>query len=541
MKRFPVCCFLLLFTITLFAQQPGKVARPKLVVGIVVDQMRWDYLYRFYDRYGANGFRRLLNDGFSCENTMINYLPSYTAPGHSCIYTGSVPSIHGIAGNDWIDNLTGKYWYCTEDTSVQPVGGSRFAGMMSPRNLLASTITDELRLATNFRSRVYGISLKDRGAILPAGHLANGAYWFDDSTGNLISSSYYSAQLPSWLVQFNKRRRPDSLLRQSWELAYPASTYKQSITDKNAYEGNFSGEKDPVFPHLSNTPLSYINLRKIPAGNTYTLEAAMACIDGESLGAGDMTDFLCISLSSTDYIGHQFTPNSVEIEDTYLRLDRDLASFFGYLDKKAGKGNYLVFLSADHGAAHNAEYLNDLKLPAGNENETALGGKLRQYVKEAFKQDSLIRGMTNYQVFFNENKISTGGINRAELRDKIRNWFYQQPEVVYVADMENMQSAPIPEPIRNMAINGYNRVRSGSLLVIYNPGWYHGYAKTGTTHGTWNPYDTHIPLLWYGWNISKGSTNKTVHMEDIAPTLAALLHIQMPNGCIGKVITEVAK
>ena len=533
---------LLLLTISINATAKEKnLERPKLVVGIVVDQMRWDYLYRYYERYGNDGFKRLLQEGFSCEQTMINYLPSFTAPGHSCIYTGSVPSIHGIAGNDWIDNLTGRKWYCTEDTTVTPVGGSKAAGMMSPRNLLASTITDELRLATNFQSRVFGFSLKDRGAILPAGHLANGAYWFDDSTGNFMSSSFYSAQLPAWLQEINNRKLANAYLQKVWQLMYPANTYTQSLPDNNIFEGKFSGEIAPVFPHVFKAPFNYNNLRKIPAGNTFTFDAAKACVEGEKMGTRTSIDFLCISLSATDYIGHQFTPNSMEAEDCYLRLDKDLANFLSYLDQNVGKGNYLVFLTADHGAAHNPEYLKSISMNAGMDNETGVYAQLNTYLKQELKHDSLMMGVENYQVFLNRNKIATSGLGEELVKDKIINWFKSQPQIAYVVDMDNLNKTPLPDAIKTKIINGYNRERSGQILLIQNPGWYHGYAATGTTHGTWNPYDTHIPLLWYGWHIAKGASNTTVYMEDITATLAALLHIQMPNGCIGKPIEAVVK
>lgn len=533
--------FLLLTISTSATAKEKTLERPRLVVGIVVDQMRWDYLYRYYERCGNDGFKRLLNEGFSCEQTMIHYLPAFTAPGHTCIYTGSVPSIHGIAGNDWIDNLTGRKWYCTEDSTVNPIGGSKAAGMMSPRNLLASTITDELRLATNFQSRVFGFSLKDRGAILPAGHLANGAFWFDDSTGNFMSSSFYGAQLPTWLQDFNNKKLPDNYLKQGWQLLYPATTYVQSLPDNNAFEGKFLGETTPTFPHVFKAPFNYNNLRKIPAGNTFTFDATKACVEGEHLGLQSTSDFLCISLSATDYIGHQFTPNSMEAEDCYMRLDKDLADFLAYLDTKIGKGNYLVFLTADHGAAHNPEYLKGIKINAGMENEASVYAQLYSYLKQELKQDSLLLGIENYQVFLNKKMIAAKGLNEEMVKNKIMDWFKAQPQIAYAVDMDNLNKTPLPEVIKNKVINGYHRQRSGQILMIENPGWFHGYATTGTTHGTWNPYDTHIPLLWYGWHIHQGANNATVYMEDIAATLAALLHIQMPNGCIGKPIEAVVK
>lgn len=538
MKNLSITICLLFLVSIGNAQTTKALPRPKLVVGIVVDQMRWDYLYRYYDRYSTGGFKRLLHQGFSCENTMINYSPSYTAPGHAGIYTGSVPSIHGIAGNDWIDNQTGRHWYCVEDTNVVSIGGSKASGKMSPNNLLATTITDELRLATNFKSKVIGISIKDRGSILPAGHLGK-AYWLDDSTGNLITSSYYSNELPEWVNQMNKRQLINTYMSKPWNTLYPLATYTQSLPDNNPYEGGYKKEQTPVFPYdFTNNKLK--NFRKTPWGNTFTFEAARAAIEGEQLGSSS-TDFLCISLSSTDYIGHQFGPNSVEIEDTYLRLDQELAAFLLYLDKTIGKNNYTIFLTADHGAAHNAQFLEDLPIPAGNESERKLANEMNDFLYAETGLKQIIRGMENYQLFINESLLVGTNFSKSLIKEKLKSWLLKRSHVAYVLDMEAIYEAPIPAVIKTKAINGYHRNRSGELLVINNPGWYYGYGKTGTTHSTWHPYDTHIPLLFYGWGIKKGTTYKTYHMEDIATTLAAILHIQMPNGCVGQVISEILK
>jgi predicted AlkP superfamily pyrophosphatase or phosphodiesterase len=518
------------------------IARPKLIVGIVIDQMRWDYLYRYYNRYGEGGFKRLINGGFSCENTMLPYIPANTAPGHTCIYTGSVPSIHGIAGNNWVDNLTGASWYCVDDNLVHQVGDTTNAPSMSPRTLLVTTITDELRLATNQKSRVYGIAIKDRGAILPGGHLANGAYWYNDKTGNFVTSSYYPNQSPGWLTAFNKRKVGDSLTKLNWKLLYDASTYDQSTTDATNYEKGFKGEKAPVFPHIADTLSDtdrYSMIKTMPAGNAFTLQMARACMQGEHLGHGQDADFLAVSLSSTDYAGHQFGPNAMELEDMYLRLDKEIADFLSYLDAKVGKGDYLLFMSADHGAAHNATYLSDLDVPAGVFYVNVISD-LNTYLKGKFGKDSLIANTQNYQLYLNNNLISSANLDRDKIKVSIAEWLNKRPEVAYVIDMENMDKTPVPEPIRTMTINGYNKMRSGSIQVILNPGWYdYGGKTTGTVHGTWQPYDTHIPLLWYGWHVKKGVSHETVYMTDISATLAAFLHIQMPNGCIGHVITDV--
>jgi predicted AlkP superfamily pyrophosphatase or phosphodiesterase len=511
--------------------------------------MRWDYLYRYYDRYHTNGFKRLLNDGFNCQNTMINYLPSYTAAGHACIYTGSVPSINGIAGNNWIDNQTGQNCYCVDDASL--VSSDNVLPAMSPANLLTTTITDELRLATNFKSRVYGIAIKDRGAILPAGH-TGAAYWYNDRSGEFVTSAYYGKQAaaPGWLKAFNKRNLADSLTRDNWELMHKPEYYDQSTQDLTAYELPFKGENAAVFPHQIKSMsiqdrLSII--KSIPAGNALTLEMARACIegaDGGKLGKGDNTDFLCVSLSATDYAGHQFGPNSVEVEDMYLRLDIQIASFLNYLDRTVGKGNYLLFLTADHGAAHNPQYLKDRGIPAGT--WLSIANDLNSHLKETFITDSpIVKGIVNNQLYLNESLLSFDKNIRDQVKANARDWLlnvmgqkYQVP-VSYVLDVEDLNKTPVPEPIRTMAINGYNRNRSGSMLIILNPGWFESERTTGTTHGAWNPYDTHIPLLWYGWHIRKGETYEQVNMTDIAPTLAGLLHIQQPNGCIGKPIVRI--
>ncbi|SEN22076.1 Type I phosphodiesterase / nucleotide pyrophosphatase [Chitinophaga rupis] len=511
--------------------------QPKLIVGIVVDQMRWDYLYRYYDRYGAGGFKRMLGEGFSCENTYISHLPSFTAVGHSTVYTGSVPAIHGITGNDWTDQLTGRHWYCTEDTTEQSVGSSSAAGKMSPRNLLASTITDELRLATNFRSKVVGVSLKDRASILPAGHTPNGAFWLDDSNASFITSTYYMKELPEWVQKFNAKKEPAQLMSKPWETLYPINTYLQSSADNSKWEGTYTGETAPVFPH--NMPEIYpknpVSLRATPSGNTLTLDFAKAAIEGYNLGKGTATDFLTINCASTDYVGHQFGPNSIEVEDTYLRLDKDLAAFFTYLDQRVGKGKYLVFLTADHGAAHAVGFMKEHNIPGDllvNKNE--LDGLL----KEKFGTGGLVRGLWNYHVNFNVSRIDSAKLDYDAIKKETVKWLLKQPGVQFAVDVDNIGNSAIPEPIKSMIINGYNPKRTGSVMIVPEPGWYQG-AATGTTHGNWNAYDVHIPLVFMGWHVKHGASNDITHMTDIAPTIAAMLRIQMPNGCVGKPVKQV--
>lgn len=521
----------------------SKLARPKLVVGIVVDQMRWDYLYRYANRYGTGGFNRMLKEGFTCENTQIPYIPTVTAAGHTGIYTGSVPAIHGIAGNDFIIQATGKSLYCTEDSTVKTVGSSSTAGEMSPRNLLSSTITDELRLATNFKSKVIGIALKDRGGILPAGHAANAAYWYDDATGNWITSTYYMTALPTWVNTFNNKKLAEKYIKQDWNTLYPINTYTQSTADDSPYEGKLRGEEAPVFPHLTSKMLNgnFSAIRNTPYGNSITLDFAKDAIKNENLGRGESTDFLAVSLSSTDYVGHQYGVNAIETEDTYLRLDKDLENFFNTLDATIGKGQYTVFLSADHGAAHNPKFLTDHNIPAGLWSGSKILKTLNTELEKEFKQANLVLSFNNYQVNFNNKILENSKIKSNDLKAFCITYLQKQEGVAFAIDMENASTASIPDAIKSKVINGYNRERSGAIQILLNPGWFQGYSLTGTTHGTWNPYDTHIPLVFMGWGIKHGSLNRPTSMADIAPTIAALLHIQEPNGNIGLPIEEVLK
>ncbi len=512
----------------------AQVARPRLVVGLVVDQMRWDYLYRYLPRYGEGGFKRLLTEGYSFENTRIPYVPSVTAIGHTCIYTGSVPSIHGIAGNNFVKN--GKKVYCTDDATVSPVGTSSKAGLMSPRNLWVTTLGDELRMATNDRAKVVGVALKDRSSILPAGHHPNGAYWFDDETGGFISSSYYCNALPQWVKKFNDRKLPLKYLSTPWSTLYDAKTYTQSTADDTPYENGIKPGVKATLP-LDLPALykkyGYNIIRNTPFGNTLTLDIAKAAVEGENLGADDTTDLLAVSCSSTDYIGHQVGINAVETEDTYLRLDRDIASFLTFLDEKVGRDNYLIFLTADHGAMNNALYLSDRDIPSGSWSETAARDYLNQTLADSLHTATrLVTHVMNNQVFFDRKTISESHLNFSRIKSIVAERLQQDTAVLYAADMTQVETATIPHDVKERIVNGYNRERSGDVQIVLKPGYYPHEPK-GTDHGAWNPYDTHIPLVFAGWGISHGASTREVFMTDIAPTIAALLHIQAPSGCVG--------
>lgn len=520
--------------------QNNGIERPKLVVGLVVDQMRWDYLYRYFNLYGNGGFKRLLQKGYSFENAFIPYVPSVTAAGHTCLYTGSVPAIHGIVGNDWIEKDSSKAMYCAADKSVATVGSSSKQGQMSPKNMLVTTIGDELRLATNFRSRVFGIALKDRGGILPAGHSANGAYWFDDSSGDWITSTYYMNQLPAWVSSYNKSRLVDSMMMNDWNLLLDKSLYDQSTTDDKIFEKPIQHEKTVTFPHSYKSLIgkNYYPFRQSPYGNSFTIDFAEKMIKNEKIGMNGSTDMICVSLSSTDYIGHRFGPNSLEVEDTYLRLDKDIEHFLNYLDATVGNGNYLLFLSADHGAPQSPGFLKENKIPAGSLNSSSLKNALNQYCDSIFAVKDLVKAIIEYQVYLDNKLIDSLKLDAVTIKQAIINSLNSKTEIVKAFDFSNFDKLIMPAQIKEKFAKGYYPKRSGDIQFIVKP-QYNDVSINGTEHGTMYPYDTHIPLLWYGWKIKPGKTFREVYMTDVAPTICAMLKIQMPGGAIGQVLSEL--
>ena len=532
----------LLFSGVIFSSAQQRAQPPKLVVGMVVDQMRWDQLYRFEKHFGEGGFNRLLKEGYNFNNVMINYIPTVTALGHTSVYTGSVPSIHGIAGNDWTDRRTGQNVYCTTDASVKGVGSSsEKIGAHSPHNLWSTTITDQLRMASNFRSKVVGVSLKDRAAILPAGHNPTAAFWFDEGTGHFVTSSYYMNELPEWVRKFNSKDIGSQLVRNGWNTLKDIREYKESTEDNMPWENIIGSAKEPVFPY-SNLAKDYKEkkgvIRSTPFGNTLTLRMAEASLEGYQLGRGEETDFLVVNIASTDYVGHTFGPNSIEVQDTYMRLDKDLEIFLNALDQKVGKGNYLFFLTSDHGAAHSVGYMKQNKMSSDFFDKDLLSG-LEKELETLLGQKDLIYTIDNYQVYFNESSIMKNGLSLEQVSKATTDYLNRDPRVLYAVDLSKVGSAPIPEPIKSRIINGYNWQRSGHIQIISHDAMLPSYSLKGTTHSVWNSYDAHIPLIFMGKGISQGQSSKPYYMTDIAPTLAQLLKIENPSGNIGEPIAEL--
>lgn len=540
MKKIWILFFLSVLSFgPILAQTEAK--KPKLVVGIIVDQMRQEYLYRFADRYQDGGFKRLMKDGFMMKNGHYNYIPTYTGPGHASVYTGTTPATHGIISNSWyVRSLKGSL-YCAEDSTVMAVGGSEASGKISPRNLLSTTITDELRYSTNKRSKVVGVAIKDRGASLPAGHLGD-AYWYDSGTGEFMTSTYYHESLPAWVQSFNEKKVAEKYLSQTWNTLYPIETYKQSIEDNNEFEAPFAGKDTPTFPYnldslkTGNGELGLI--ASTPFGNTMTLDFAIAAIEGENLGNRGETDFLALSFSSPDYIGHRFGPASKEVEDNYLRLDLEFERLLNYLDENIGKGEYLIFLSADHAVADVATHMISEKIPAGNLNNSYINAQLKGYTQLTYGEGDWIESLSNEQVFLNHDLIREKGINLRDMQEDLANFLLRFKGVKEVYTAYAMKNGEFTHGRAAALQMGYNQKSSGDVLLILEPGWLTGGAR-GTSHGTGYTYDTNVPIVFYGWNVPAGESSRYATITDIAPTLSMMLDIKLPSGATGQPITEI--
>jgi predicted AlkP superfamily pyrophosphatase or phosphodiesterase len=532
--------FILLASLFVFQAkaQSSSTQTPKLVVGVVVDQMRFDYLYRFQDDYSEKGFKRLLKEGANFSYAHFNYIPTYTAPGHACVYTGSSPYKNGIIGNHWYSYEEGKEIYCVTDTLYKTLGATNDKGQCSPYRLMSTTLGDALKMSNNSASKVFGISIKDRGAVIPAGFMGDGAYWYDASSGKMISSSYYRTALPKWVEDFNKKERVLDWMDKDWETLLPLERYSTSFPDEAPGEVDVFKEGDLSFPHHFRSlkkEKKWELLPYTPYGNRLLTEMAMELIEKEELGKDNYTDLLSISYSSPDYIGHCYGPNSVEIRDTYLRLDAEIAQLLDYLDEKMGKGNYILFLTADHGVKPNGKYLDANRIPAGDIESTTIQRRLRQQAQHLWQDSMLVKTVYDNQIYLDREKLASRKISaslaRQELVECLRNNFKQ---INTIHTKEALDGFTAQRGRNFPLLNGMHPSLSGDIVFELQANYTTGSHDKGTTHGSAYDYDTHVPLLFFGGSIAPMRSREEVYIVDIAPTLAQLLNIMEPDGCIGK-------
>ena len=529
--------FIAAFQMVAAGDENIRKLQPRLVVGVVVDQMRYDYLYRFYDQYSEKGFKRLMSEGMNFTYAHFNYIPTYTGPGHASIYTGTIPYYHGIISNSWYDKILKKSIYCADDLDVTTVGADHDHGRVSPENLLATTMTDQLRMSNNGLSRVYALSIKDRAAILPGGHMANAAYWYDENSGNFISSSWYMKALPLWVEQFNSRKFPEQLMLSEWQLE-SGKDYQVSMPDDGPGENDIFKEGKTTFPHQF-TKLTRSEkldaIKSTPFGNDLLADFFIDLLKNEKAGQGLYCDFISLSFSSPDYIGHSYGPNSMEIMDTYLKLDNQIARILDTLDRCIGKGNYLLFLTADHGVKPNNAYLEANRIKGGHVVSKGIREQLSTFCKDQFGHSHIIEAVEANQIYLDHALLDSLRLSSFEVENMLIN--YMRDHFQFMGKILTRKDLVKQSPERSMnsfLINGYNILRAGDIAFEFVPNYIlSGYGAGGTSHESQYDYDTHVPLLFYGWHIEPGESNQEVFIEDIAPTITNLIHVQEPDATIG--------
>jgi predicted AlkP superfamily pyrophosphatase or phosphodiesterase len=543
--------------------------RPRLVLLIVVDQFRYDYLDRFGDLFGSNGLQRLLRTGASWVDANYDHMPTYTAPGHATLMTGAYPAESGIVANEWPDRESGKKVTSVSDESAKLLGGGEKEAAASPRRLLASTIGDELRLASNDRAKVIGVSLKDRSAILPAGRHANAAYWFSALTGNMVSSNYYSfvnGQLPKWVVDFNGARPADKYFGRLWERLLPEAEYlKRAGADSPAWEdiGQVPGDTN-AFPHKitggSSAPGNdfYGALEYSPFANDLLVSFAEQAIVNEQLGQDDDTDVLTVSLSADDYVGHRFGPYSQEVMDVTLRVDRQIGTLLDFVDARVGLQNTTVIFTADHGMAPIPEHAAALGLSGGRVPssdvlaaiKTAVSGRYNpgrkspdptadyflQYSDSGKLTDRLING----NLYFNFTALKRDAVSLDEIEKVACAAAITVPGIArcFTGAQLLAGTVSLTDPIERRVLHGFYPRRNGDLVIVQEPFKYLTEYTITATHGSPYSYDTHVPLIIMGAGVKPDRYFQAATPADIAPTLAVLLRLQAPSNTVGRVLLE---
>ncbi len=531
---------------------------------IAVDQFRYDYLERFGDLFATNGLRRLMREGASWTQSNYDHMPTYTAPGHGTMMTGAFPAETGIVGNEWPDRVIGKKVTSVSDTSVKLLGGKPDDPASSPRRLITSTLGDELRLVTNDRSKVIGISIKDRSAILPAGRHANAAYWFNISSGNMVSSTYYFDELPAWVINFNNARPADKYFRAKWERLFPENEYiKRAGPDSPSWETVTAAGDTNAFPHTitggasAPGPAFYNALDHSPFSNDLLVSFAQQAIVNEQLGQDDDTDVLTVSLSANDYVGHRYGPYSQEVMDVSLRIDRQIGTLLDFVQTRVGLANTLVAFTSDHGVAPIPEHTAAIGLGGERIKTSNILAAIRATISARynsqgkspdptadyiyrFEDNGVMRdGFMNGNVYFNYAALARDGVNLDEIAQVAGAAVLRIPGIARYFTRAQLQrgSTSITDPIERRALHGFYPPRSGDLVIVAEPFKYLGDTITAT-HGTPYSYDTNVPMMIMAAGITAGRYHEAASPADIAPTLCALLGLTAPASATGRVLTE---
>lgn len=544
----PFVAFILLILLSQCGVGITEQNRPKLVLQITVDQMRGDMPMRYKDRLGEGGLRYLMEKGTHYINTHFAHADTETPIGHAALFTGTVPAHNGIVAGNWLDKDLGRIVYNVEDDRYPEVGKEPQKGKgRSPKNLLSSTIGDELVINNNGRSRVFSISVKDRGAILPGGH-AGKAFWFSKSNGEFVTSTYYYKDYPEWVKKWNAQKLADRYKETSWELMYDASTYMFEKMDDRPYEQDYFG-MGRTFPHPfpSDSPYYYAALSLTPPGDELVAEFAKTLIANESLGQDEYPDLLAVSFSSTDYVGHVWGPSSLEAEDNVLRLDRLLEDLFRYVDTHVGLDNTLIILSADHGICEAPEFMKSWGFEVGRlTSATIEKGTIRNAIKDSLGVPAeVIQFYQHPYVYLNESEIEKTEYTVAQIEKAVAEEILKIPGFVAAVTRTDLINGTLaPTPLNKMIQNNFHPKRSGHVHVVADQFWYFAYemddvTKLAAIHGSPWSYDTYVPLFFAGHRIPEQKIGRLVTPYDIAATIAAYLEIKPPSGSIGVPLVEV--
>ncbi|NOX17423.1 MAG: alkaline phosphatase family protein [Chlorobi bacterium] len=514
----------------------------KLVVQIVVDQLRGDILSKFDKNLSKEGFKYLSSHGMNFTNANYIHAITKTAPGHATIATGSIPALHGIIGNDWLDEKTGKTVYACGDANANVFGEDMG---LSPKNLVVSTLSDELFLATDGKAKIFGVSIKDRGAIFLAGHSGK-AFWFSRKNGGFTSSKYYFDELPEYVSEFNRKDWLDNYYKQNWDLLLPKEKYLYKDIDENDYEMTEKG-LGKTFPHdFSGIPREKFNsvFPFTPYGDEFTYEFAKTVITENQIGQDSVTDYFSISFSVTDYIGHSFSPNSLEYEDQIYRLDGTIGKFLKFLDKKIGLENILIVFTADHGVAESPDFLAEKKQPSGVLYFNDFGKLCNDFGRDKYKIDfDLVKDLITPNLYLDEEKIKRAGLSICEVENDLKELIVKADGVYDALTSCGIEHNELNRNLIDVRVaNSYFPGRSGNLYVINLPGWYfafkNGERYSAATHGTpWN-YDAYVPLIFCGPGIERGYDSSECGPHDIAPSIADYLGIKKPSGSVGKMLLK---
>ncbi len=536
-----VVLFLLINSV--FCQNPSVPSeKPKLIIGIVVSEMRYDYLNRYWDKFGEGGFKKLVNGGTFCKNTHHDYLISESGEGFATIATGAYPDVHGIVSDYWYDRLRDKITFCVRDETVKTTGGAFEQGKYSPHALMSSTLSDQARVAGQFKPKVISVSLDPRAAVLSGGHSANAAYWFDTEKGIWISSSYYLDSLPVWVDDFNSKTFAELYLQRLWEPLLPISSYTESLADDNKYETGFSGKK--TFPYDLNK-MSLVKkgqrnfdiLKYTPYGNSLTKDFAISTIVNEELGQDQNTDWLQVGFSATGYMGDKFSSNSTEIEDAYLRLDKDIEHFLNFLNEQLGMKNVLIYLTADNAMADDPAFLSDQGQPTGYFNYNSAMSLLGTYLNLIYGKGDWIKFYYAQQIYLNRDLIENSKLSLIEFQNVVASFMIQFEGVANTLSSTNLMTNNYTRGFFEKIQKSYNQKRSGDIILHLSPGWTErGIEKE---YASSFRYDTHVPLIWYGWKIGRANIFRPVSVTDIMPTIAVFLDIPRSGSLEGSLIQEM--